>query len=160
VDLFGRAVRPIADKFEALAPYRYSLAVENTKGPDYWTEKLADCFLTWTVPLYHGCTNVHRYFPEDSLVPIDIDRPEEAFDLLRRVQREPDWHRRLPALAEARKRVLERYQLMAHASDLIRRHGGAETEPDDVVLPPYRRSRSASARRFLYKLRRRLRFSV
>ena len=28
-------------------PYRYSLAVENFRGPYYWTEKLADCFLAW-----------------------------------------------------------------------------------------------------------------
>src|ERR1017187_3892577 len=52
VDIFGRGVRYIANKWDALSPYRYSLAVENSNSSDYWTEKVADCFLSWTLPLY------------------------------------------------------------------------------------------------------------
>jgi hypothetical protein len=158
VDLFGRAVRPIADKFEVLAPYRFSLAVENTRGPDYWTEKLADCFLTWTVPFYHGCTNLDRYFPEDAYISIDIRRPADAIGIIGQTLEERNWERRLPALREARKRVLERYQLMPHLSGLIQRYGDPEAAPSDVVVPPYRRSLPASFRRIAYKVQRWFRF--
>ena len=157
VDLFGRAVRPVADKFEALAPYRFSLAVENSSSPDYWTEKLADCFLTYTVPLYYGCTNIHHYFPEASIVAIDIRRPAEAFDIIERTLQQDEWEQRLPALREARRRVLERYQLMAHLGGLIRRYGDPAASEETVVVPPYRRSASTSVRRIGYKMRRRLR---
>ena len=41
LDLYGKGFNPIQDKFDALGAYRYSLAVENYSGPDYWTEKIA-----------------------------------------------------------------------------------------------------------------------
>ncbi|HKI49344.1 MAG TPA: glycosyltransferase family 10, partial [Desulfobacteria bacterium] len=66
IDLFGRAVQFIEDKWDGLAPYKYSLAIENSSGPDYWTEKIADCFLSWSVPIYYGCTNLEDYFPPAS----------------------------------------------------------------------------------------------
>src|SRR5687768_17715451 len=57
--------------------YRYSLAIENFSGPYYWTEKVIDCYLSWTMPLYFGCTNLADYFPAESFVQIDIHRSEE-----------------------------------------------------------------------------------
>ena len=32
IDLFGRAVRAIEDKWDGLAPYKYSLAIENSQA--------------------------------------------------------------------------------------------------------------------------------
>lgn len=101
----------VEDKWAGLAPYRYSLAIENFSGPDYWTEKLADCFLAWTLPFYYGCPNIEDYFPADSMVRIDIDKPEEAAETIRRTLRDDTWRKRLPAIAAARKAVLERHQL-------------------------------------------------
>jgi hypothetical protein len=78
VDLFGRAARPIDDKWDGLAPYHFSLAIENTVATDYWTEKVADCFLSWTCPIYNGAPNLADFFPRDSFIQIDIARPREA----------------------------------------------------------------------------------
>ena len=54
--------------------------MENAVIPDYWTEKIADCFLAWTLPIYYGCPNLEDYFPEKSFIRIDIEKPEEAID--------------------------------------------------------------------------------
>lgn len=75
-DLFGRGIRPIEDKCDALYPYKYSIAIENTVCPHYWTEKIADCFLSWTMPFYYGAPNIFDYFPEKSLVWIDPRNPK------------------------------------------------------------------------------------
>ena len=48
-DLFGQGFNPIDSKWEGLADYKYSLAIENYSGQYYWTEKLADCFLCYTM---------------------------------------------------------------------------------------------------------------
>jgi len=80
IHVFGRVVRPVADKFEALAPYQYHIVLENSFVRDYWTEKLADCFLAFCYPIYWGCPNIDSYFPADSLVRIDISEPTRAFD--------------------------------------------------------------------------------
>lgn len=152
IDLFGRAVRPIEDKWDGLAPYRYSLAVENTIWPDYWAEKVMDCFLSWTVPLYHGCPNLEEYFPADSFIRIDIEKPREALEAIRRVIREDDWERRLPALEEARRRVLHEHQMFPHLAKLIRTEPPGEGPKVLRTLPVYRKSVKTRVKRPLYKV--------
>jgi hypothetical protein len=155
IDLYGRAVRYIEDKWDGLAPYRYSIAVENATGPDYWTEKIADCFLTWTVPLYYGCSNLERYFPPDSFLRIDIDRPRGALETIRRAIDGDDWERRLPALEEARNRVLGQYQMFPYLAKLINSEPHENRGKILQILPAYRRSlRTELVRRPLYKVRK------
>jgi hypothetical protein len=50
----GRGYRPISDKIEALQEFRYSVVVENDDRPIWFTEKLIDCFVTGTLPIYWG----------------------------------------------------------------------------------------------------------
>lgn len=154
IDFYGRAVRYIEDKWDGLARYRYSIAVENTTWPDYWTEKIADCFLAWTVPIYHGCPNLEKYFPADSFIRIDIERPRETLEAVRRILREDDWERRRAAVEEARRRVLFEYQLFPHVAKLIRAEPSEEGEKVLQTVPAYRRSFLTKLRRPLYKIRK------
>jgi hypothetical protein len=154
IDLYGRAVRYIEDKWDGLARYRYSIAVENTVWPDYWTEKIADCFLTRTVPLFHGCPNLEMYFPPDSFIRIDIGKPSEALETIRRVLREDNWERRLPALEEARRRVLFEYQLFPYLAKVIRAVPAEDRERIFLSIPAYRRSVRTRIRRSLYKVKK------
>ncbi len=156
IDLYGRAVRYIEDKWDGLSAYRYSLAVENAVWPDYWTEKVADCFLAWTIPLYHGCPNLERYFPADSFLRIDIDRPREAMEAIRRVLREDDWERRLPALEEARRRVLNEHQLFPHLARLVRAEPPGERAKVLQTVPAYRKTAATRIRRPLYGIKKRI----
>jgi hypothetical protein len=41
---------------------RYHLAIENCQSRFYFTEKIIDCFLTDTIPIYWGCQNIGDYF--------------------------------------------------------------------------------------------------
>ncbi|MBK9590965.1 MAG: hypothetical protein IPO32_05465 [Crocinitomicaceae bacterium] len=61
-DLFGRGFNPIEGKLEGLAEFKYSIAIENYSGPDYWTEKIQDAYLSWCMPIYYGCPNLEKYF--------------------------------------------------------------------------------------------------
>ena len=63
VDLYGRGIREVASKLDALKDYRFSVAIENLSCDDnYFTEKITDCFLTGTIPIYHGCLNIGEFF--------------------------------------------------------------------------------------------------
>jgi hypothetical protein len=126
VDIFGRGVRYIDDKWDALAPYRYSIAVESTSSSDYWTEKIADCFLSWTIPLYDGCPNIEHYFPADSLIRIDADNQVATLARVNELLGCDEWEQRLPALHEARRRVLETYQIFPFLAGAIRNYGSNE----------------------------------
>ncbi|HDQ04637.1 MAG TPA: hypothetical protein ENN23_08785 [Deltaproteobacteria bacterium] len=155
IDLFGRAVRPIDDKWDGLAPYEFSLAIENSSSFDYWTEKIADCFLAWTVPLYYGCKNIDKYFPSDSFIKIDINDPGSCIGVIKLEIEKKSWKRRLSALEEARDLVLNRYQLFPFIAEQIRASSSTKDRiKKHITIPPYKRSLRASLNRFIYKLRK------
>ncbi|MFV0445254.1 MAG: hypothetical protein ACK5Q5_16880, partial [Planctomycetaceae bacterium] len=52
---FGKGIRTILNKRDALAPFRFSIAMENASSNLYFTEKLVDCLLLETIPIYYGC---------------------------------------------------------------------------------------------------------
>jgi hypothetical protein len=153
IDLFGRAVRVIDDKWYGLASYKYSLAIENSCSPDYWTEKLADCFLTWTIPFYYGCTNLEKYFPQDSFIRIDIDKPDVAVDQIKSAIKNNEWEKRLPALKKAREQVLNQYQLFPYLVKQIRSHPTNIENKIVTVIQPYRKSMKTHLNRRLFKIK-------
>jgi hypothetical protein len=158
IDLFGRAVQFIEDKWDGLGPYKYSLAIENSSSPDYWTEKIADCFLSWSVPIYYGCTNLEDYFPPQSFIRIPIDPPERGLESLKNILERDNWESRIPALKEARDLVLHRYQLFPHLSRLIREQPKRSSRSGNILLPAYRRSKKASLNHFWYKVLKLMKF--
>lgn len=124
MEIFGHGVRPIADKADALDDFRYHIAIENHVAPHHWTEKLADPFLGFCLPFYHGAPNVADYFPDDSFIPIDIRKYGEARETIERAIRDNEWERRLPAIIEARRRVLAEHGTFPQLARLIEeRHG-------------------------------------
>lgn len=63
IELFGRGTPRVLDKKEeALIPFKYSIAIENSRVNNFFTEKLLDCFATGTIPIYWGCPNIGDYF--------------------------------------------------------------------------------------------------
>ena len=153
IDLYGRAVRVIEDKWDGLAPYKYSLAIENSCSPDYWTEKIADCFLSWTIPFYYGCTNLEKYFPKESFIQIDIEKPEVAVDIIKSAIKNNEWEKRLPALKTAREKVLNQYQLFPYLAKEIRSHHSKGGNKIVTLIKPYRKSMKTHLNRRLFKIR-------
>ncbi len=119
-DLFGRGFRPIEDKWDALAPYRYSIVVENFQSPYYWSEKIADCFLAWTMPIYFGCSRIEEYFPAQAMIRIDLRDVEGAIQQINEAIASDAWRRKLDAIAEARRLALTRHQLFPLVAREIR----------------------------------------
>ena len=121
-DLFGRGFNPINDKFDGIFPYKYSIAIENYSCDDYWTEKIADCFLSWTIPIYWGAKNILSYFPEKSIILIDPSDHKKSLNIIRDAIENDYFHSNLAPLAEARDLVLNKYQFFPHVCELIRQY--------------------------------------
>lgn len=132
MDLFGRGATPMDDKAEALAPYRYHLAVENHIATHHITEKLTDAFLGRCLPFYAGAPNAADYFPEGSFIPIDIRDPESAAATIRTAITNDAWSERLTAIDEARRRTLEEHHLFAVVARII---GSSESSPHAAAQP-------------------------
>ena len=131
MDVFGHGVRPITDKAEALDAYRYHIAIENHVCQHHWTEKLSDSFLGLCLPFYYGCPNAEDYFPEDSFIRININCLNESAERIRRAIQDNEYEQRLPAIREARRRVIQDYGLFAVVSKIIEaRHEATHTKVD------------------------------
>ncbi len=83
VDVFGRGINGFVDKRDVLDDYRYHIAIENSVVENYWTEKLADPYLTLTFPIYHGCPNIADYFHHDAIRTINIYEPDKAIETIK-----------------------------------------------------------------------------
>lgn len=68
IDVYGREYNPIAYKLDGLKDYAFSITVENCKRDFYFTEKLIDCFMTGTIPIYYGCPSIGEIFDPAGII--------------------------------------------------------------------------------------------
>lgn len=156
VDLFGKGFNYIEDKYDALAPFRYSIAIENSFFPHYWSEKIVDCFLSWTMPIYCGAPNITDYFPADSMILIDPNDPSESRKIICDAIQSKKWERNLDAISESRNRVLNHYQLFPWIKKQIDQSGQLADAPlDNAPIEPNPRPRKSQLARLLFRAQRR-----
>lgn len=73
LDWYGNGVESVSEKWVALAPYKYTVVLENQSRYNVLTEKIFDAYLADAFPIYWGAPNVCDYFASDSLAKIDIE---------------------------------------------------------------------------------------
>jgi hypothetical protein len=73
LDLYGRTFNFIQNKEEGLCDYMFSVAIENTIYETYFTEKILDCFMTGTVPIYLGTPDIGNYYNTDGIIILTDD---------------------------------------------------------------------------------------
>ncbi len=98
VTVMGRGYKPFADKAEGLAPYRYSLVIENVRERNCFTEKLIDAVLCQTVPIYWGCPNIADFMETAGMILCENEAQMQA---ALRAMSEEDYAARLPGLLAA-----------------------------------------------------------
>lgn len=150
LELFGKNIRPLEDKTQGLEQYFFSFAIENNSNPDMWTEKLADCFLSWTMPIYYGCSNLTKYFPPKSFIQIDINSPESTIQKLKTKLTQEFWESSLDSIREARELVLNKYQLFPFLVEQFEMQTG-NSDARIIKIPPFKRSLKSTLNRLWYK---------
>lgn len=95
VDVMGRGYVPFDTKADGLAPYRYSVVIENVREKNYFSEKLMDAVLCNTVPIYWGCPNLDRFMDPDGIIQCSSEADVRAAIL---ATSEADFADRLPRL--------------------------------------------------------------
>jgi hypothetical protein len=71
IDLFGRGYKAIDNKIQGLRDYMFQVVIENQKFNSYFTEKLIDCFVTGTVPIYWGFEKAPQFFNPKGMLFIE-----------------------------------------------------------------------------------------
>ena len=77
---------PSNRKVDALKDYMFSICVLPSKVDYYFDEKLIDCFLTGTIPIFWGCPSIGKFF--DTRGMLIFDTLEECIDLLKKINTE------------------------------------------------------------------------
>lgn len=91
VDLYGVGIREIVGKIQGLQDYKFSIAIENGIHDNYFTEKILDCFLTGTIPIYRGCKNIGEFFNTKGFLTFNTQ--QELVDIVSKLTEE-DYHSR------------------------------------------------------------------
>ena len=105
-------------KLAGLQPYEYTVVLENSQEKNYWTEKLADAFLSWSVPVYWGCPNISDFFEKKSYHTVDIDDPAPG-DTIEEIIHTPVTCENIEALEKSRRLILEKYNIWEVISEKI-----------------------------------------
>ncbi|MCQ2227141.1 MAG: glycosyltransferase family 10 [Bacteroidales bacterium] len=113
IDFFGAGIKFIDDKADAILPYRFHICIENSSVEHYWTEKIADAILGYSVPIYFGCPNISEYFPSEAVIVIDIHDKERTCSQIERILQNPQavYIERFPYILTARNYILDRYNI-------------------------------------------------
>ena len=135
LDWFGRGVRPFAHKCEVLDPYKYHIAVENHVAPHHWSEKIADAFLCECLPFYAGDPLLTEVFPRESFIPIPIDDPREAANIVNDAIASDAYAKRREAVLEAKRLILEKYNFWAQVIRVIEAERDQPVTVRDSVRP-------------------------
>jgi len=56
------------NKKETISKFKFALCLENIESSGYITEKIVDCFVAGTVPIYLGGEDISTHFPNDSFI--------------------------------------------------------------------------------------------
>lgn len=130
LDVYGRGINDFEDKWDALAEYKYHIAIENSSYPDYWTEKLADPILTLSYPIYSGCPNIYKYFSEKAIDCIDLTDASTAIQKIRRILEAETYDTRVRELEAARRKLIAEFNFFAE----IARHVAEHTPKHTIAL--------------------------
>ena len=136
--MFGAGIEHIRDKWDGIAPYRYYLAIDNSYIEDYWTSNLADAYLGGAYPIYYGHPSVFNYFSKDALTLIDIHDVEESIKTIEKVVQENYYEKHLKDIWEARRLVLDKYNIFALIADTIASLPQGNTPRQITLNPEYK----------------------
>lgn len=111
IDFFGRGIKPFNDKIDFMPNYKYNIVIENSCIKDYWTEKLADSFLSECFTFYFGCPNIKDYFPENSYLILDIKDVDKSIETIKFAIENNFYEKYKEDILKSKERVLNEYTI-------------------------------------------------
>jgi hypothetical protein len=113
IDFFGRATEnPLELKSEGTNPYMFQIAIENAQRRFYFADKIYDCFVTGTVPIYWGAPNIGDFFDMRGI--LTFNHPNELKEILESLS--PD---KYESMLDGVKENFERVKKYIRPDDLL-----------------------------------------
>lgn len=81
---------PCESKIDLFKESQFSLVIENSRQINYFTEKLGDCLITKTIPIYYGCPNISEFFDVTGWIILDNESTDELIEKVKLLT--PDYY--------------------------------------------------------------------
>lgn len=99
-------------KLPLFETFQFSIVIENSRQKYYFSEKLLDCLLMKTIPVYYGCPNIDEYFDTCGWIILDSENVDEVVHKLSALT--PQWY------STYMKTIEENYKKALDYSDLYK----------------------------------------
>ncbi len=117
-----RGSLPPRDKSGGLFPYRYTVAVENSAHPNYYTEKLLDALLAECLPFYWGCPNLEDHIDPRAFIRLPLEDLDASRRIVEEAMANDEWSRRIDVIRHEKARILDELQLLPTLARVTRGH--------------------------------------
>eukprot|EP00591_Stephanopyxis_turris_P006858 CAMPEP_0195518564 /NCGR_PEP_ID=MMETSP0794_2-20130614/13160_1 /TAXON_ID=515487 /ORGANISM="Stephanopyxis turris, Strain CCMP 815" /LENGTH=429 /DNA_ID=CAMNT_0040647555 /DNA_START=68 /DNA_END=1357 /DNA_ORIENTATION=+ len=125
--------------------YRFGLILENINSPGYVSEKLLNAFLSGTVPIWYGSTEIFDIFNKKAFIYYNVENPKPALEYIAYLEENPEAYEKVlaqPILADG-ERTIEKY--FSFSDDVgggqlkkrIRQMMGYSVEPNHQTELPF-----------------------
>lgn len=85
IDVMGSGVNGThVNKIESCRNYAFSVVIENCKEGYYFTEKIVDCFLSGTIPVYWGTDHIGDFFKKEGF--LTFNTIDELYNIIKNQQ--------------------------------------------------------------------------
>ncbi|MCD8044114.1 MAG: glycosyltransferase family 10 [Bacteroides sp.] len=152
LDIYGTGFQPISDKYEVMRYYKYALVIENSFIENYWTEKLADAYLSECLPFYYGCPNIDNYFSRNEIMPIDINNAYQSITIIKSAL-ETDLYTNLKCnIKQAKNKILDKYNLFFLIANFVNSDNSVMNKSvNTFVIYPMKQSLWNKCKQILYR---------
>jgi hypothetical protein len=69
-------------KIRLFKEFQFAIIIENSREINYFTEKIVDCIITKTIPIYWGCPNIGDFFDTTGWIILETTNIEELINKL------------------------------------------------------------------------------
>ncbi|OJU54281.1 MAG: hypothetical protein BGN96_13430 [Bacteroidales bacterium 45-6] len=123
IDFYGDGVNNVEYKADALLPYMFHISMENTVVDHYWSEKFADSFLGYTIPIYGGCPNVEKYFGDKGYFKFDLKDYSSLKKIIEYILSSPQqiYHEMFDNMNQLRDKILHEYNFYNLVDEVIQK---------------------------------------
>lgn len=131
LDWFGNGINSLPAKWEGLAPYRYTIVLENQSSANIFTEKIYDAYLAMSYPIYWGAPNLGEYFQESGFRKINIRDLHGSIQILEEILQSDLAERSQAALLENKSRVINGLNLFKRLAAIANERSGKQQEASE-----------------------------
>lgn len=85
------------DRVKPFKDYMYVIVIENCRYPNYFTDKIIDCFASGCIPIYWGDPNISQHFNQNGFYTWNT--VSELSSILEKINKE-DYYNKLPYIIE------------------------------------------------------------